>query len=66
MNLVEYYSQSNGMVERVLGIVKCIMWKAKENNKDYFVGLMEYRDTPISGLELSPAQMMFNQREINY
>nr|XP_042912626.1 uncharacterized protein LOC122272725 [Parasteatoda tepidariorum] len=38
------------------------MRKAREDRKDYFVGLMEYRNTPISGLDLSPAQMMFNRR----
>ncbi|GBL73729.1 Uncharacterized protein K02A2.6 [Araneus ventricosus] len=56
------YSPSNGMVERAVGIAKGIMRKAKEDRKDYFVGLMEYRNIPISGLNLSPAQIMFNRR----
>ncbi|GFT07203.1 uncharacterized protein K02A2.6 [Nephila pilipes] len=57
-----HYSPSNGMVERAVGIAKSIMRKAKEDKRDYLVGLMEYRNTPISGLDLSPAQMMFNRR----
>ncbi len=57
-----YYPASNGQAEKGVGIVKSIMRKAKESNKDYFAGLMEYRNTPISGLNLSPAQLMFNRR----
>ncbi|GBN61321.1 Uncharacterized protein K02A2.6 [Araneus ventricosus] len=57
-----HYSPSNGMAERAVGIAEGIMRKAKEDKKDYFVGLMEYRNTPISGLNLSPAQIMFNRR----
>ncbi|GFS87147.1 integrase catalytic domain-containing protein [Nephila pilipes] len=38
------------------------MRKAREDKRDYLVGLMEYRNTPISGLDISPAQMMFNRR----
>ncbi|GFT99883.1 uncharacterized protein TNCV_749341 [Trichonephila clavipes] len=33
---------------------------AREDTRDYLEGLMEYRNTPISGLDLSPTQMMFN------
>ncbi|GFX37360.1 integrase catalytic domain-containing protein [Trichonephila clavipes] len=50
------------MVEKAVGISKSIIKKAKEDKRDYLVGLMEYRNTPISGLDLSPAQMMFNRR----
>ncbi|GBN38584.1 Retrovirus-related Pol polyprotein from transposon 17.6 [Araneus ventricosus] len=57
-----HYSPSNGMVERAVGIAKGNMRKAKEDRKDHFVGLMEYRNTAISGLNLSPAQTMFNRR----
>ncbi|GFS71501.1 uncharacterized protein K02A2.6 [Trichonephila clavipes] len=50
------------MVEKAVVISKSIMKKAREDRRDYLVGLMEYRNTPISGLDLSPAQMMFNRR----
>ncbi|GFT63231.1 uncharacterized protein K02A2.6 [Nephila pilipes] len=57
-----HYSPSNGMVERAVGIAKSIVRKAREDKRDYLVGLMEHRNTPISGLDLSPAEMMFNGR----
>ncbi|GFW39822.1 transposon Tf2-9 polyprotein [Trichonephila clavipes] len=55
-----HYSPSNGMVEKA-GVSKSIMKKAREDRRDYLVGLMQYRNTPISGLDLSPTQMMFNR-----
>lgn len=48
--------KSNGMTERAVGIVKAIVRKALEDNKYWILGMMEYRNTPISGLNLSPAQ----------
>ncbi|GFX16777.1 transposon Tf2-6 polyprotein [Trichonephila clavipes] len=57
-----HYFPSNGMVEKAVGISKSIMKKAREDRRYYLVGLMEYRNTPISGLDLSPAQMMINRR----
>lgn len=56
------YPQSNGMVERAVGISKLILKKAHEEGKDGIISLMEYRNTPISGLGLSPAQLFFNRR----
>ncbi|GFX99294.1 transposon Tf2-6 polyprotein [Trichonephila clavipes] len=50
------------MVEKALGFTKSIMKRAREDRRNYLVALMEYRNTPISGLDLSPAQMMFNRR----
>ncbi|GFX21752.1 transposon Tf2-6 polyprotein [Trichonephila clavipes] len=50
------------MIEKAVGISKSIMKKARKDRRDYLVGLMEYINTPISGLDLSPAQMMFNRR----
>ncbi|GBM78866.1 hypothetical protein AVEN_157824-1 [Araneus ventricosus] len=59
---VDIMDFDNGMVERALGIAKGIMRKAKEDSKYCFVGLMEYRNTPISCLNLFPPQIMFNLR----
>lgn len=56
------FPQSNGLAERCVGIVKMIFRKALEEGKDYRVSLMEYRNTPIAGLDLSPSQLMFNRR----
>lgn len=45
-----HFPQSNDMVARGVGIVKSIKRKAGEDNKDYFVEFIEYRNTPISGI----------------
>ncbi|XP_035223170.1 uncharacterized protein LOC118195938 [Stegodyphus dumicola] len=52
------YPQSNGLAENAVGIVKNIMRKVQ----DISVGLMEYRNTPVSGINLSPAQLLLNRR----
>lgn len=57
-----HHSQSNGMVEKAVGISKAVFKKAFEDNRRPAIGLLEYRNTPISGLGLSPAQLMFNRR----
>ncbi|GFV11067.1 hypothetical protein TNCV_2718111 [Trichonephila clavipes] len=36
------------MVEKAVGISKSIMKKAREDRREYLVGLMEYMNTPIS------------------
>ena len=46
------------MAERAVGVVKNILRKVRDVN----VVLMEYRNTPISGLNLSPANLLFNRR----
>ncbi|GBN77551.1 Retrovirus-related Pol polyprotein from transposon opus [Araneus ventricosus] len=57
-----HHSQSNGIVEKAVGISKAVFKKAFEDNRIPAIGLLEYRNTPISGLGLSPAQLMFNRR----
>ncbi|GFW75636.1 integrase catalytic domain-containing protein [Trichonephila clavipes] len=58
------YPKSNGLVERAVGILLNlkVMKKVDDSNKDWIVGLMEYRNTLISGLYLSPAQLLFGHR----
>ncbi|GBM84223.1 hypothetical protein AVEN_94423-1 [Araneus ventricosus] len=57
-----HHSQSNGMVEKSIGISKTVIKKDFEDNRRSTIGLLEYRNTPISGLGLSPTQLMFNRR----
>ena len=57
-----YHSQSNGMVEKAVGIIKNLFKKAYEENKKTSIALLEYRNSPITGLGLSPAQLLFNRR----
>ncbi|WAR27012.1 YRD6-like protein [Mya arenaria] len=48
------YSQSNGQVERYVGIIKSLLRKTHENGQDESIALQEYRNTPITGCEYSP------------
>ena len=51
------YPQSNGLVERNVQTIKNLLRKAKEGMKDEQLALLEFRNTPISGLQESPAQL---------
>ena len=52
------YPQSNGMSERTIGTIKQLLRKAE----DPYVALMEYRNTPVTGIGLSPPQMLNSRR----
>ncbi|XP_033753195.1 uncharacterized protein K02A2.6-like [Pecten maximus] len=53
-----YHAQSNGLAERMVQTVKRLLLKAK----DPFLALLEYRNTRIDGVEISPAQMFLGRR----
>ena len=55
------YPQSNGLVERNVQIIKNFLRKAKEGMMDEQLALLEFRNTPISGLQESPAQLLMSQ-----
>ncbi|CAM1297967.1 Uncharacterised protein g1983 [Pycnogonum litorale] len=52
------YSQSNGQVERTIGIIKQLLRKAD----DPYTALLAYRNTPLKGLDYSPAQLLNSRR----
>ena len=56
------YPQSNGQAERMVGIVKNMLKKAEEDGQDPYIALLEYRNTPLSGLSYSPAQMAMSRQ----
>lgn len=56
------YPQSNGLAERGVQIAKNCLKKASEETKDVYSFLMEYRNTPLKNLNLSPAQIMLNRK----
>ena len=56
------YPQSNGLVERNVQMIKRLFRKAKESNTSTDIALLEYRNTPISGMALSPALLLMSRR----
>ena len=52
---------SNGFTERNVQIIKSLLKKAKEAGNDEYVALLEFRNTPISGLSESPVQLLMDK-----
>ena len=55
-------AQSNGQVERYMQTVKNIMKKAQAQGVDYRLELLNYRNTPLTWVNASPAQLLFSRR----
>ena len=53
------YAQSNGMSEKAVQTVKRILKKASAD--DPYIGLMEYRNTPVTGMTYSPSQLLMSR-----
>lgn len=51
------HAKSNGMAERSVQIIKNILRKSK-NKIEIHVGLMEYRNTPLKDINLTPSQLL--------
>lgn len=58
-----HYPRSNGMAEKAVHISKNILKKAKEDVVDFRNFVMCYNNTPLSGLEVSPSQIL-NSRQV--
>jgi len=56
------FAQSNGQVERTIQTLKRVLKKADYENKDPYLSLLEYRNTPVAGLPYSPAQILMSKR----
>ncbi|CAG2185890.1 unnamed protein product [Mytilus edulis] len=52
------YAQSNGQAERTVQTIKSLLKKSK----DPYKSLLDYRNTAITELELSPAQIFYGRR----
>ena len=55
------YAQSNGQAERYVQTLKNLFKKADEDGRDPYLALLEYRNTPITGLQYSPAQLLMSR-----
>lgn len=56
------FPQSNGQSERAIQTVKNLLKKAAECHSDPYIALMEYRNAPLDGVKLSPAQLLMGRR----
>ena len=56
------YPQANGFAEDAVKVAKSIMRKSTSTNDDYFLGLLNHRNTPSVGLNTSPAQRLMGRR----
>ena len=52
------HPSSNGFVERIVGVVKKLIDKARKEGKLWIAGLFDYRVTPQSGSIASPLQLL--------
>ena len=55
------YAQSNGLAERTVKMVKHVLKKAQQTNTDPHLALLPLRNTPVTGMEFSPAQMLMGR-----
>ena len=55
------YAQSNGQAERCVQTLKGIFKKADEDGRDPYLALLEYRNTPVAGLQYTPSQMLMSR-----
>ena len=55
------YAQSNGQAERFVQTLKGLLKKADEEGRDPYIALLEYRNTPSSGLQYTPSQMLMSR-----
>ena len=57
-----HYPKSNGPVERNVQTVKQLLRKADESKQDAFLALLEFRNSPISGMDESPAELLMSRK----
>ncbi|CAB4023546.1 sec1 family domain-containing 2 [Paramuricea clavata] len=56
-----HYSQSNGMSEHTIQTITNLLRKADDEGNDPYIALLEYRNTPITGMQESPAQLLMSR-----
>ena len=57
-----HFPRSNGKAEKTVQIAKNLLKKAKREGSDPYLAILNYRNTPIDGLDASPAQMLMHRR----
>lgn len=56
------HTQSNGQAERTVQTIKNLLKKSEFNDGDPYISLLEYRNTPLESVGLSPAQLLMGRR----
>ena len=56
------FPQSNGFVERTIQTAKKLLKKACDDGSDPHLAILEFRNTPIQGVALSPMQLLMGRR----
>lgn len=56
------HSQANGLAEKAVSIAKNLLKKSKEENKDFHLALLDYRNTPRDHILGSPVQRCMGRR----
>jgi len=56
------HSQGNGKVEHAVGVCKSLMLKALPVGGDFYLPILDWRNTPQVDIGISPAQRMFGRR----
>ena len=56
------YPRSNGLVERNVQTMKRLLKKAHDDGRDMEMVLLEFRNTPITGMDESPAQLLMSRQ----
>ena len=62
VTLSPHYPKSNGLVERNVQMIKQLLKKTDESKQDAFLALLEFRNSPISGMEESPAELLMSRK----
>ena len=57
-----HYPQSNGKAENAVKTCKVLLKKAKADNTDPLLALLDWRNTPTEGMGTSPAQRLMGRR----
>lgn len=57
-----HYPRSNGLAERTVQTLKNMIKKCVEGNSELWVSLLEYRNSTIKGIEVSPVELLMNRR----
>ncbi|VDI47523.1 Hypothetical predicted protein [Mytilus galloprovincialis] len=56
------YPQSNGKAEQAVKSAKRLMKRARKDNKDIYLSILDFRNTPTEGMSSSPSQRLMCRR----